>query len=68
MANQKKIILNLLQSGNWISTVDFVQNYILRGSERIRELKASGYDIESRRKENTPYQEYRIRPKQDSLI
>jgi hypothetical protein len=68
MTNQKQIILNMLQSGGWISTVDFVRQYILRGSERIRELKASGHEIESRRKEGTPYQEYRLVPKQETLI
>ena len=60
MKTQKETVLKMLSENEWVSTVDFVSNYILRGSERIRELIADGYTVQSRRRSGKPYQEYKM--------
>jgi len=61
---QKEIILEKLRTGAWFSLADalHLSPPIYRLSERCRELKAEGYEIESRRVEGKPYSEYRLRP------
>lgn len=57
---QKELVLEMLQSGNWMSTLDFVHCYILRGPARIHELRQEGYEIESRKVAGKSYDEYRL--------
>ena len=58
---QRYRILQRLQTGEWLSNVEAMREmYIMRLSERVRELRARGYEILSRRKEGKPYNEYRL--------
>ena len=60
---QKQIILNRLQNGEWLSSVQTVRElYILRLGARIWDLIAEGYEIEERRVEGKSFSEYRLRP------
>jgi hypothetical protein len=43
--SQAKKVLRVLKIKGRITNVELVQMHILRGSERIRELKADGYRI-----------------------
>lgn len=69
MSPQNKKLLERLQIGEWVSNVEIVKElYILRASERIRELRKMGYEIESRRVEGKPYQEYRLLEKPKTVL
>jgi biotin operon repressor len=60
---QKQRILNQLQTGQWISSVEATRDmYIMRLGARIWDLRAEGYQIEERRVEGKSYSEYRLRP------
>ena len=60
---QRDRILQRLQTGEWLSNVEIIKEmYILRASERVRELKKMGHTIESRRVQGKSYQEYRLIP------
>ncbi len=68
--SQKQEILNLLQMGDWVSLADALSMNppVYRLSERIREIRAMGFEVESRRVEGKTYQEYMLIPKQEILI
>lgn len=59
---QKQLILQKLETGEWVSLADALNMNppCYRLSERIRELKKLGYEIESRRVKNKTYQEYKL--------
>lgn len=45
---QEERILDLLRRQEWVTQVELVQRYILRGAARIRELRSRGFVIDSR--------------------
>lgn len=51
-------VAEMLRAGGWVSTVDFIQNYILRGGAYICLLKKRGWEIDSRTVEGKSYNEY----------
>jgi biotin operon repressor len=60
---QKEIILNRLQNGEWLSSVQAIRElYITRLGARIWDLRHDGYQIEERRVEGKAFSEYRLRP------
>ena len=50
----------MLRSKEWVSSVDFVNAYMLRAQARVFELRREGYEIESRKVEGKSYDEYRL--------
>ena len=60
--NQKSRILAELKKGNWFSLGEalYLSPPVYRLSERIRELRAAGYEIESARVKGKTYQMYRL--------
>ena len=63
LSPQNKIILAWLKEKRSITTVEAAKElFILRLSERIRELKKMGYDILSERVKGKMYQRYTLRP------
>ena len=63
--SQRDRVLNMLQSGRWVSVKDFMLAGISRFGARIWELRQSGVQIESREehKGRSRHVSYRLIPK-----
>jgi hypothetical protein len=60
---QKQRILNRLQTGEWLSSVEASRDmFIMRLGARIWDLKSEGYQIEERKVAGKNWSEYRLRP------
>lgn len=60
---QKQKILNRLQNGEWLSSVQAIRELYITGlGARIWDLRAEGYQIEERRVEGKSFSEYRLKP------
>lgn len=66
--SQREIILRELRTGEWVPVTRFLNMYITRTAARVNEMREEGYNIESRRMEGKTFFEYRLVPKQESLI
>ena len=69
---QKQRILDKLNKDGEVSSVWAAHNYILRLSERARELKADGHNIETfykydKKGKRLPYAFYRIRKQNEKV-
>jgi len=54
-------VLELLSSGNWVSTVEINEIGGTDGTRRLRELRSLGFNIE-KRKIDSRYYQYRLLP------
>lgn len=53
-------ILQMLEEGNWVTTMDLVQAGGTEGPRRLRELREFGYLIERRSIKDSNQWEYRL--------
>jgi Helix-turn-helix domain len=60
---QRQLVLALLDDGLWHSSIEFVNEGVLRAAARVFELRGAGYPIESRvaRQGGARVFEYRLR-------
>ena len=75
MNTQNQRVLEVLETGRWLSTVDAVRGMcggepILRLGARIWDLKKQGFTIQEERVEGKTYSKYRLikEPSQLNLI
>lgn len=57
-------VLERLENGEWLSTLTIMKElFILRASARVFDLRRAGWEIESRKVQGKPYDEYRLKIK-----
>lgn len=64
---RKELVLKLLQSREWTSTMEINEVGGSEGTKRVRELRAQGYPILTRPREKGSQWEYRLVQSGDEL-
>lgn len=69
LSNQQRKVLNILASGRWVSSSEFIhQHYLSQFHARIKELEEKGYTIQhSDFTDEHKYKSYKLIPKEGQL-
>ena len=57
---QQQLVLELLSDSGWHSTLEFIDEGLLRVAAQVFELRCRGFPIEGRRRPNSRVFEYRL--------